>query len=122
MAAKRDLTVVTNGVKALTKLAQYDIRTISTGGTLVNSCLALVGEEAYKTIERFNANIAFFSCRGVADDGHLTDIAPEENYVRRQMIKRAKRAYLLCASDKFGKGYFHNLCHRDDIDGVISET
>ena len=122
LAAKRDLTVVTNGVKALTTLAQYDIRTISTGGTLVNSCLALVGEEAYKTIDTLNADVAFFSCRGVSNDGYLTDIAPEENYVRRHMVKRAKRAYLLCASDKMGKEYFHNLCHRDDIDGVISET
>lgn len=121
LASKRDLTIVTNGVKALTQLAQYDIRTISTGGTLVNSCLALVGEEAYKTIDTINADVAFFSCRGVSDEGYLTDIAPEENYVRLRMIGRAKRAYLLCASEKFGKGYFHNLCHRDEIDGIISE-
>ena len=121
LASKRNLTVITNGVKALIKLAEYGINTISTGGYLLNNCLALVGEEAYKTIETYNAHIALFSCRGVSDDGYLTDISPEENNIRRKMIRHAKQAYLLCASDKIGKAYFHNLCHKDDITGVIHE-
>ena len=121
LASKRNLTVITNGVKALTKLAEYDINTISTGGTLINSCLALVGEEAYKTVKTFNADVAFFSCRGVSNDGFLTDIAPEENNIRKRMIQNSKKSYLLCASEKFGKKYFHNLCHKDEIDGVINE-
>ena len=121
LTSKQNLTVITNGVKTLTKLAEYDIHTISTGGTLVNSCLALVGEEAYQTIASFHADVAFFSCRGVSDDGYLTNIAPAENHVRRRMMQNADRAYLLCASDKFHKQYFHRLCHRDDISGVIHE-
>jgi DeoR/GlpR family transcriptional regulator of sugar metabolism len=121
LASKRNLTVITNGVKALSKLAEYDINTISTGGALVSSCLALVGEEAHKTIEAYNANIAFFSCRGVSDEGYLTDISPEENAVRKRMISRSRKSYLLCASEKFGKSYFHNLCHLDDISAVIKE-
>ena len=121
LAAKKDITVVTSGVKALSKLAEYDIRTVSTGGMLINSCLALVGEEAYQTLESFNADIAFFSCRGVSEEGYLTDISPEENNVRKKMIRHAKKAYLLCATEKFGKRYFHNLCHKNDLDGVITE-
>lgn len=121
LASKNNLTVITNGVKALEKLAEYDLNTISTGGALVNSCLALVGEEAYKTIEALNADIAFFSCRGLSSDGYLTDIAPEENYIRKRMISHSSRSYLLCASDKIGKKYFHNLCHTDDISGVITD-
>lgn len=121
LLSKDNITVVTNGVRALTSLAEFNINTISTGGRLVNSCLALVGDEAYKTIDSINANIAFFSCRGISEDGYLTDISPEEDYVRQRMIKNAEHSYLLCASDKFGKKYYHNLCHKDDIDGIISE-
>lgn len=119
---KNNLTVITSGVKALTKLGEYNIKTISTGGELMPSCLALVGEEAYKTIERINADIAFFSCRGLSDDGYLTDISPAENYVRQKMMEHAKQAFLLCAGEKVGKKYFHNLCTTRDISGVISET
>jgi DeoR family fructose operon transcriptional repressor len=121
LASKRNLTVITNGVKALTKLAEYGINTVSTGGALLNSCLALVGDEAYKTIEKYNADIALFSCRGLSENGYLTDISQEENYVRRKMIEHSKKSYLLCATDKFGKSYFHNLCHKNDITGIIHE-
>lgn len=121
LATKNNLTVITSGVKALSKLAEYGISTISTGGTLLNTSLSLVGEEAYKTIETYNASIALFSCRGVTEDGFLTDISPEENNVRKKMIKQSKKSYLLCANDKFDKSYFHILCHKDEIDGIIHE-
>jgi DeoR/GlpR family transcriptional regulator of sugar metabolism len=122
LSVKKNITVVTNGVKALEKLAEYGINTISTGGSLIASCLALVGEEAYKTIRSVNADTAFFSCRGLSGDGFLTDISPEENYIRIRMIKNSERSYLLCAGDKIGKRYYHNLCHKDEITGIISDT
>ena len=121
LASKRNITVITNGVKTQIKLAEYGINTISTGGALMNKCLALVGEDAHKTIEGYNADIALFSCRGLSDDGYLTDISPEENITRRKMIQHAKKSYLLCAAEKIGKTYFHNLCHKDDITGIIHE-
>lgn len=122
LVSKTNITVITNGVKALSSLADLNINTVSTGGKLINSCLALVGEEAYRTIDSINANIAFFSCRGISSDGYLTDISPEEDYVRQRMIKNSERSFALCATDKMGKKHFHNLCHKDDIDGIISET
>lgn len=120
LSTKNNITVVTNGVKSLSKLAEYGINTISTGGKLISSCFALVGEEAYKTIETVNADIAFFSCRGLSEDGFLTDISAEENYVRKKMIENSKQAFLLCTSNKKGKKYFHNLCHERDISGIIT--
>lgn len=121
LAAKRNITVVTNGVKALTKLAEYEINTISTGGKLISSCFALIGEEAYKTIDSVNADIAFFSCRGISDNGLLTDISAEENYLRQKMIKNSAKSFLVCTSDKIGKIYYHNLCRESDITGIITE-
>jgi DeoR/GlpR family transcriptional regulator of sugar metabolism len=59
--------------------------------------------------------------RGLSEDGILTDISPEENNVRKKMIRHAKRTYLLCTGDKIGKSYFHNLCHKSEITDVIHE-
>ena len=118
---KKNLTVITNGVRALERLAEYGINTVSTGGTLDPSCMSLVGDEAHKTVETFNADICFFSCRGLDEEGNMTDIFSAENYVRRRMIKHSKRAYLLCAGDKFGKKYFHNLMNLKAVDGLISD-
>ena len=74
LSSKKDLTIITNGVKALMNLSETHIRTVSTGGVLLNSSYALVGDESYKTIDRYNADFFFFSCRGLSDDGELTDI------------------------------------------------
>ncbi len=120
-ALKKNLTVVTCGVKALSRLAEYNISTICTGGRMDNSCYTLIGEGAYDTIDHINADIAFFSCRGLSADGKLTDISAEENHVRKHMIANAQKSYLLCASTKFHKTYYHTLCTVDDITGVISE-
>lgn len=122
LAVKNNITVITNGVKALLKLAEYNINTISTGGRLIPSCFALVGEEAYKTIEAINADITFFACRGISDDGYLTDISSEENYIRQKMLKNSEKGYLLCTSDKSGKKYYHNLCHKSALSGIITEA
>lgn len=122
LASKTNILVITSGVKALLTLDEFEIPAISTGGNLLRSCLSLVGTEACRSIETFRADVCFFSCRGVSDDGYLTDISREEDFVRQTMIKNAKRAYLLCASEKFGNQYYHTICHKDDITDIISET
>lgn len=122
LITKHHLTVITSGIKTLIKLGECGIRAFSTGGELLASCQSLVGEEACKYVEGINADVAFFSCRGVSDDGMLSDISSRENYVRQKMINQSKRAYLMCASEKFGKKYYHNLCSARSITGIISES
>lgn len=122
LATKNHLTVITSGIKVLLKLGEYGIKAMSTGGELLPSCQSLVGEDAYRTIECYNANICFFSCCGLSDEGFLTDISDRENHVRKRMISHCEESYLLCAGNKFGKKYFHNLCTVDDISGVISDA
>jgi DeoR family fructose operon transcriptional repressor len=122
LAKKTNITVITSGVKALSRLAEYGINAYSTGGKLLPSCLSLIESDCLDTISNYNADIAFFSCRGLDDSGYATDFSIEENLVRQKMIKQSRRAVLLFAGDKYGKRYMHNLCHVDDIDSVISEV
>ncbi len=122
LAAKRDVTVITGGIRAMTALAEYGVRVISTGGDLMNTCLSLVGDNAVDTVQQYYADCCFFSCRGLSENGELSDISREENVVRQHMIRRSRAAYLLCAGDKFGKQYYHRLCHADDITGILSGT
>ena len=100
LASRSNITVITNGVKSLTALAEIGINTISTGGNLLSTCLSLVGEEAYSTVERIHADAVFFSCRGLSDDGYLTDFSEKDNYVREKMIQNSKNSYLLCTENK----------------------
>lgn len=122
LTVKYGLTIITNGIKALTRSGELGINTYSTGGHLLSSCLILAGEEAHKTINSFNADICFFSCRGLSEDGLLTDISIEEDVARQHMMNKSKIKVLLCSSKKIGKKYMHVLCDKNNIDYIISDV
>lgn len=118
---KKNITVITNGLKLVNALSNSNVNCICTGGTLVPSCLALVGDDAARTVSYYHADKVFFSCRGVSSDGELSDISSEENRIRSVMIERSDRSYLLCVKEKFGRSYTHKLCDKSDISGIITE-
>lgn len=117
----KDILVITSGAKAALMLAHLGINSISSGGKMINRSFSYVGRDATELLARYNADVAFFSCRGVSDDGIPSDNSVEENDVRRVMIRHAKKRILLCDKSKFGKVYLNNLCEKQDIDLIISD-
>lgn len=122
LADFKNLIVITSGAKASFALGQIGISHICTGGNMLNRSFSYVGNDACRTIANYNADILFFSCRGLSSDGYLSDNSAEENLVRRAMMRRAKKKILLCDSSKIGKIYLNNLCHISEIDGILCET
>lgn len=116
-----NITVITSGVKTLMRLAEYNINAYSTGGHLLPSCMSLIDTDAYNMLEHYNADIFFFSCRGLSSDGLLTDFSIQENLVRSKMLKCAKTSVFLCNSKKINQKYMHNLCNIKDIDYCFSD-
>ena len=121
LAEKSGITVITSGVKTLLLLGEYGIPAYSTGGRFIAGSFSLVDEDCERMLASYNADIAFVSCRGVSPDGMVTDFSIEENVVRRRMLERAKKGVLLCASDKMGKTYMHNIAKAEDFDMIITE-
>lgn len=118
----RDLTVITNSPKASLKLAEMKIKCLCTGGILLENSIAYVGSFAEKFIRNINADILFFSCRGISLDGKLTDSSMEESELRKVMIEHSKKKVFLCSSEKIGRSYMYNLCHRTQIDEIVSNA
>jgi len=116
-----NLIVITNSAKASIVLGQMGIKNICTGGHMINKSYSYTGEEAIRTVKNYNADIAFFSCRGVSEDGYLTDNSIEENQLRRVMMEKSHKLVFLCDKSKFGKTYLNNLCHISEIDEIISD-
>lgn len=121
LTAKKDLTVVTSGAKTALALAEAGICSYCTGGKMLNNSYSYVGAPAERFIKDVNADIVFFSCRGLSVDGRVSDPSVEEVNLRRVMLERSRKKYLLCDRSKFDQVYFYNLCTTDELDGVISE-
>ena len=117
-----NLTIITNSPKNSLKLAELRVRSFSTGGLLLENSIAYVGKQAEDFVRNFNADLFFFSSRGLSDDGVLSDSSIEESELRRVMMAHSRKKILLCTSDKIGKSYMYNLCRLSDVDEVISEV
>ena len=121
LANFKEIFVITNGAKTAIELAAMGIKTICTGGELTQESFSYIGTDAESVLSRYNADVAFFSCRGITEDGLATDNSILENSMRKIMIKNSMKSYLLCDKSKFGKTYLNTLCHIDELEGIITD-
>jgi len=117
----RDLLVISNSAKVSYALSGTGIYNISTGGKMATKTVSFVGQEAINAVKKYNADVFFFSCQGLSNDGYLTDADEDENDVRREMMKHATIKVALVDSSKIGKKFLYNICHVSEVDAVICE-
>lgn len=117
----RDLVVITNGIKIAEELTRRHITTYCTGGYLLDKASAMVGTPAERMLRDFNADICFFSCKGLSEKGILSDSSAQETRLRQIMMEQSAKNVLLLTGNKYGKTYLHTLCHAEDVDLIISD-
>lgn len=122
LASFKNLFVITNGAHTAIALAAMGIKTLSVGGEITSDSYCFYGPDAERTVSAYNADVAIFSCRGINEQGALTDSTIFENSIRRIMMQNSRKRIALCDSSKFGKTYLHTLCHTRDVDEIISDS
>ena len=120
LASFKNILLITNGAKTALDAAALGIKTICTGGEMTLESFSYIGPDAEATLRNYNADVAFFSCRGLSEDGVVSDNSILENVMRKIMITNSKESYLLCDKSKFGKKYLNTLCNKDELSGVIT--
>jgi DeoR/GlpR family transcriptional regulator of sugar metabolism len=114
------LTVVTSGIKTAAAAAELNLRTVCLGGIIHSPNLSSNSALAAEMIARFNADLFFFSCDALSEDGRLTDQSLEECHLRQVFMKHANRSVLLLGSSKRGKLCRYNLCHLRDLHAAFT--
>ena len=117
----KDLLVITNGLKIAEKLGKMHVKVYSTGGLLMENSSVLIGADAERFVENFNADVCFLSCKGVSNDGKLTDTSYFETQLRKKFLQNSKLKVMLITKNKFNKEYIHTLCKVDEVDYVITD-
>lgn len=121
LASFKNLIVITSSAKSSFLLGRMGINNICTGGKMITRSLSYIGEDAENTVKRYNADIVFFSCRGLSLDGKLTDNSIEENSLRKIMLRHSRKKVFLCDSSKLDHTYLNNLCHLSEVDEIVCE-
>lgn len=119
---KKRLTIITNSIEVLTELCDvsgWDI--ISTGGTMKENYLALVGPRAVDSISSFNADKVIMSCKGIDMQKGITDGNELFSQVKRAMLASAKVKILACDHTKFGQIAFSQICDAVELDMVVTD-
>lgn len=119
---RRRLTVITNSIEVLVELSDvsgWDV--ISTGGTLRENYLALVGPKAIEGITSFNADKVILSCKGIDLEKGITDANEMFSQVKQVMLKCAKQRILAADYTKFDNVAFSHICELADIDMVVTD-
>lgn len=119
---RKDVIVITSGLKTLTALSQTDLKFYSTGGLAINKSSSFVGQTAINTVKSFNADVCLVSCHGLSSQGFVTDTSERENDLRKAIMEQSKVKVLLIDSSKIGQGFWHNLCKISEFDCVYCNS
>lgn len=99
---KKNVTYVTNGITHAKKLIQKGFSAYMIGGLLRPSTEAVVGEEAVETVQKYNFTKCFMGTNGIDMEMGFTTPDISEAAIKRVVMKRAYRTYILADHTKFG--------------------
>jgi DeoR/GlpR family transcriptional regulator of sugar metabolism len=126
MAKRMDdipLTVVTNSLQiplALSNRNRIDVHIL--GGRMGKKSLSFVGPTAEKQLQQYHVDKLFLSCKGADLSRGISDITEAQAHLRRIMLERADKKYLLVDHSKFGLRSLAHICDISVFDEVITDS
>ena len=115
-------TVITNGLLAAKKFAEIGALVYSTGGRLMTDSYAFVGHSAEESLDKYNADIMFFSAASLSDKGAISDWSEDECNMRVAMSKHAKTKVFMCDSSKFGTTSAFKLFSLTKVNYIVTDA
>jgi DeoR/GlpR family transcriptional regulator of sugar metabolism len=115
-------TVATTSLLVAGELAAHrDIEVLICGGRVRAGDLGVSNANAVEFFAGINADLALVSSGGVDAQRGLTDFHLDEVATRRQILRNARRAYVLADSSKFGVVAPHFVAELDADLGLITD-
>lgn len=98
---EKSAVFVTNAVSHALQLTENGFRVILIGGELKAATEAIVGNEAYVNLQKYNFTKGFFGTNGVNRTSGFTTPDINEAMIKGCAMKHAQKPYVLCDSSKF---------------------
>ncbi len=118
--ARYRLTIITNNVdlaKDLRNVPELDVYLVP--GRLRPRSTSTIGVFALNFVRQFRADLCFFSCKAVREDGFYEgDI--EQGKVKEVMLEGAKDVWLLCDNSKFDSDGLYHTADFSRLAGLIT--
>jgi DeoR/GlpR family transcriptional regulator of sugar metabolism len=119
---RRELTIVTNNLRAAVELAEEPShRVLLTGGLLRWGELSVVGHLAERVFTEFFVDQLFLGAAGIAAREGITDFNIEEALVKKSMLVQAKECVLLVDQTKFERVVLTQVCALGQIGRLVTD-
>lgn len=116
---KKNIIVVTNGIKHINALVEQNIKSYILGGKVKGTTKAVAGIDALKSMEKFRFDKCFLGINGVhLEHGYSTPDA-EEAMIKENAIIQSRERYILADESKFGEVSFAKVA---DLEKAIIIT
>jgi DeoR/GlpR family transcriptional regulator of sugar metabolism len=123
LGSKRDLTVVTNGVRtAMELLAFPTLSVLLLGGMLRRESYSVVGVWGKSVLEQVHISKAFVGARGLTLRAGLTDVNAEEIELKRALVEAANEVIALIDSTKWNQITLATFCPLERLKLIITDT
>ena len=117
-----NITLITNSQELLREMGSQGSWTlISTGGTLKQDVMALVGPHTLRTVASYHVQYAILSCRGINEQLGLADSDDDIVQIKRGMIAASEHTILLADHRKFDRTGFVALGPLSLVDRLITD-
>ncbi len=120
---KERLTVITNSIEILIELADVSgWKIISTGGTMKEGYLALLGSKAEETIRSYWVDKSIISCKAFEREMGIMDSSELFANAKQTMIDSAKQSILAVDHSKFDNTAFARIMNANKVQAVVTDV
>ncbi len=117
------LRIVTQALNIAAAAVQFpQIELVMTGGVLRNLTFSLIGPQAIRSLEMFNADWTFLASGGFTIESGVTTSNILEAELKKTMIARAQRVALIADHTKFGIALSLTIAPLTEIDVLITDN
>jgi DeoR/GlpR family transcriptional regulator of sugar metabolism len=120
---KRELVVVTNGLRIAEALADAPgVSVIVPGGILRFAAMSLVGDFASSVLSNTKIAKGFFGARGISLERGLMDLNPEEVRLKRELAAACERVIGIFDSTKWQRSALLSFVPAERVDAVVTDA
>jgi DeoR/GlpR family transcriptional regulator of sugar metabolism len=119
---KRELVVVTNGLRLASALADAPgVSVIVPGGLVRTAAMSVVGDFASSVLRNTRIGHGFFGARGISADLGLMDLNPDEVKIKREMADVCERVVGVFDHTKWARSALFSFVPTERIDGIVTD-
>lgn len=114
LAKFKNITIITNSVKAVLNASALHIPCVLVGGEYYEQDMCLVGSLAEDFAKDLNIDVAFMTTAAYSSDGIISDFDVRQTMIRKIILKNSKHNIFLFEKAKLDKKLTYTLCRSDD--------